>query len=198
MKKLILSVALLLACVSHAYGMGADINALRGEIESLHAENKKLSDEIQLLNNVVKNLNDFQDKRIAALEDNFPRTAYIEPSSDKYAIVSCTGGLFAVFCKDVKKYSTGSELTIMFVNMLGTTSQNLNMKICYSNAIFEAGDSESFSSYIKGKKEVIEKVDGLFPPGTAKYKKIRIPEYQPDQLAILEISISVDGINYRP
>ena len=198
MKKFIFVAILIMSCVSHAYGMGPDISALRSEIESLKSENKKLTDEIKSLNTIFENLNSFQDSRITSLEKLFPRTAYIEPSSDKYALVHCLGGLFAVFCKDIKKYSTGSEVTIMIVNMLGTTSSNLSMKVCYSNAMFKVGDPESFSPYIKGKKEIIEKLDGLFPPGVAKYKKIRIPEYPPDQLAILEISMAVDGISYHP
>lgn len=211
MKKFVFFTFLLISLCTNAYGMGADIDALRDEIEVLKNENKKLADDIKSLsddtyllssdmeevNKRISNITDFHDGRFEVLEKTLPIRAVLEPSSDKYSLVSCRGGLFAVFCKDIKKYSTGSEVTIMLVNMLGTTISNVHMLISYSNAIFTAGDKDSLAQYLKGKKDLIEEFDGDFLPGKAAYKKIRIAEYPPDQLAILEIRIATEGIKYQ-
>lgn len=211
MKKFVFFTFLLISLCTNAYGMGADIDALRDEIEVLKNENKKLADDIKSLaddsdslnsdmesvNERINNITDFQNARLEILEKVLPITAVIEPSSDKFSLVSCKGGLFAVFCKDIKKYSTGSEVTIMLVNMLGTTISNVRIFISYSNAMFKIGDADSFTPYLKGKKDLIEEFDGDFLPGKAAYKKIRIAEYPPDQLAVLEIRVAADGIKYQ-
>lgn len=176
------------------------VGELGAEVESLKKENEKLRQDFSDLSSKTE-FNELMLKvmfvDLTHLSRVFPQTASFQPSEKGYAVVSCANGYFAVSCKDIKSYSTGSEITIQVVNMLSVSATGVELKIAYATTKKFDEKSIVLDEYTKSRVERVEKVNGDIPPATAKLITVRAPEYKPEQVKLLEISVFAGGIGYK-
>ena len=62
---------------------------------------------------------------------------------------------------------------------------------------FDKEDKNSYEKYSAALKEKKEKIADCLYPATRKLVTVRLPEYKPDQIKMLEISINSGGIRYK-
>lgn len=177
------------------------VGELGAEIDNIKKQNEELREELDKLkkaNEVNNILLELYSRDIMFVSSVLPQKVYIEPSSKEYSVVACKNGYFAVSCKDIKPYSTGSEITIKLVNMLSVGVLNAEMTVGYStHNMFDDG-KDSYKRYKEALKEKKERIADCLYPATEKLVTVRLPEYKPDQIKIIEISITAGGIRYKP
>lgn len=173
--------------------LGAEVESLKKENEKLRQDFSELSSKTEFNQLMIKLM--FVD--LSHLSTIFPQTASFRPSEKGYAVVSCANGYFAVSCKDIKSYSTGSEITIQIVNMLSVSATDVELKIAYAASKKFDEKSIILEEYTKSRVERVEKVNGDILPATAKLITVRAPEYKPEQVKLLEISVVAGGIGYK-
>jgi len=165
---------------------------LKKEVESLKVEIKSIKDFLEL----QKIMNNYYDRSIKTLDFKLPEQALLNPSESKFSIISCRGGLFTVSCENIRKYSTGSEVTIEFVNLYSATMVDNTITVEYAKEFPNWNDLEKNKVYLDSRKEKTEKLDDI-KSGKAKSIKIRIPEYTPEELKFIGIKIQPNGITYQ-
>lgn len=168
------------------------------DIKELRKENELLKKGIEDIEERLKRTEiqtSFQGQRLNIIYQAFPDQATFQPSEMGYAVVACRTGYFAISCENIKSYATGSEITLQVVNMLSVNATDVVMNISYAAAMIDIGNQEETSKYFKTRKERREKI-GNCAASKAKLVKVRIPEYKPDELKCMEISMSVGGIEF--
>ena len=158
------------------------INAAPG----LEARIKTLEENEQTL----KELLEANTSSLNRLENVFPQTAFIQPTSKGYSVAACSSGYFTLSCENIKEYGTGSEVTLEVVNLLGVTTTGVTLYVRYYPATPDEG--KSLYDSVKSIKEEIARIDS----GKAVYTTLRLPEYKPDNLSALLIEIGVKGTSY--
>ncbi len=166
------------------------VGELGAEIDSLKKQNDEILQQIEKLkadNHAHQMTQELQSEQLSFISTIIPEKAIIDPTSKRLQQVVCKGGLFSVYCKDIKAYSTGSEVTLYIINMLSTRAIHAEIKIGYSTA----DKNKEYEKYKEFYKEKTEKTLEIFEPATPKLVKITLPEYKPDQVKAIEFSIKV-------
>ena len=131
---------------------------------------------------------------IASLQEIIPAAAKLTPSSNKFSISSVAGGFFAVSCTDIAAYASGSKVLLSVTNFMSVTTTSVRVHVRYAPDLLDENGKlkEDFMSYFKTATEKIESIE----PGAEKIVEIRVPEYKPDQIKILNVSIVYEGIKF--
>jgi hypothetical protein len=162
-----------------------ELNIAQGKIKQLEEQNQKLSIDT-----------DMADWRCSRLENDTRHTlgyCYLSPTDSRFSVVTSSGGRYCVSVTNVKKYASGSKITLEVVNMYSVGQDGVEASIVVT-PITPAGTS--YEDIQKQKKTVTDTI-GEIPSGTAKRKTFSIPELAPEQLKMLKISITETGIRYR-
>lgn len=189
----------LLDNINKAGEIGTEVEQLKKENELLKKEVESLKVEIESIKDFLelqKIMNNYYDRSIKTLDFKLPEQALLNPSESKFSIISCRGGLFTVSCENIRKYSTGSEVTIEFVNLYSATMVDNTITVEYAKEFPNWNDLEKNKVYLDSRKEKTEKLDDI-KSGKAKSIKIRIPEYTPEELKFIGIKIQPNGITYQ-
>lgn len=181
----------LLDNINKAGEIGTEVEQLKKENELLKKEVEDIKDRLK----IIEAQTAFQGRRLNIIYQVFPDQAIFQPSEMGYSVITCKTGYFAISCENIKPYATGSEITLQVVNMLSINATNVVMNISYAAAMFDINNQDETTKYFKTRKERQEKI-GDCTSARAKLVKVRIPEYKPDELKCVEISMSVGGIEF--
>lgn len=140
-----------------------------------------------------KQLENFSEE-ILSVKVNVPSYAMLNPSSSKFAIAAAPGMFFAVSCDDIAEYASGSKLKLSITNLMGLTVTGINVELRYLPSITDK-EGELKDDFMDLLKNTREKIDSI-SPGTSQTVEMRLPEYKPDQVKALMVSISYEGIRY--
>lgn len=218
MQKFIIALALVVGV------LGADAHAMSifdqsKRIDALEKELYEKKDRDEALREFIKRLYENQVKLIEAKENAdkkefgqsfaqqeslrfasiFPKTANISPALKEFALMTAGGCLISVSCRDVKKYSSGSEVTIGLVNFYSVSLTDLILTVEYSTvSIFienQANVQGQAEKFYADKLKLTKKVP-ILPPGQETIVSVTIPEYAPDKLKYLGVSAEMGGIRF--
>ncbi len=131
---------------------------------------------------------------ISSLRGLFPEIAIIDPTANTYSIIACPSGLFSISCDNIKPYSTGSEISFEVTNLLGTTVTGVKLNVEYSTE--GLNDTSILSKHLKDLREKTSSISSI-KSGYAVKMKVRIPEYKPDNLKYISVSVAVSGLSYH-
>ena len=141
-------------------------------------------------------------KKINSLEQRFPSKVYLNPAEKGYAIIGTLGGFFSVSCDKIEGYSSGSKVYLEVVNFSSVTTTDVNVMVAYSpdpapafNEKIPDAYQTAYANYQKSLVQRVEKIDSI-EPGRRQIIELRMPEYKPDNLRNLEISVFFSGIRY--
>lgn len=130
---------------------------------------------------------------------DFPQKAVLSPAIKDFSIMTSKGGLASVACKNVKAYSTGSEVTLELVNFYAVSLTSVELTIEYSTeSIFmgNAGDAASQADKFEKNKKTTKKKISSLPSGRAISVTISMPEYTPENLKYIGVSMEVGGMEF--
>ncbi len=168
--------------------MDTHVASLTQEISMLKKEADALKEKEQF--------NDFMIKYLASSVDRIELVIQTQPEisiyEKKYSVVTTDLGHVTAVVSNIKGYAAGSEVSIRLVNLASASLLNSEVEISYSD-LSRAEIREMNKPYQFKKK--VDNVSALRP---AKEKLVRfaIPEYKPDQIKYMAISIRPSGIEY--
>lgn len=109
----------------------------------------------------------------------------------------------SVSFSSIKKQAAGSDLIIEFVNFYSVTATDVDVTMTYSKENLDYDEKltdiemqAKITEHQKYKKTKKEKIISILP-GSMAYLNIFIPEYKPDEIKYLSISINSQGMRYK-
>ena len=181
------------------------IEALKKEIAEIKTAQQQsaMLEEVSKSQNLQKTtfefISNFYGKKVTSLSYFFPEKAEFSPADKKFLMLAASGGLISISCKDVKKYASGTEIVLGLVNFYSVRITNLKFTIEYSTEMINALDSDNFieryKKFEKDKRTITERVATLVP-GVEEKLRISIPEYKPEDVKYIGVSMEVGGMSF--
>ena len=175
------------------------INTLISHVNILNAYSEQVKQEINQQIGINKHLLD----NIFLIQSMLPRNNVISVGEKKYSMIASTGVLMAVSFEDIKSKASGSELTLKFVNCYSITNMDIAIDVVYSKENTDYDENLSseeltkkFQDNQKYKKTKNEKMKSALP-GTATYLKVFLPDYKPEEIKYISISMEAGGMQYK-
>ena len=214
MKKLFFALVVVVGVGSNAWGMSLfdqskKIEALEAEIADMKIKNDAATVVLRGVYERQQELLAFKEAEESAIFSkqreairfffDFPQKAVLSPAIKDFSIMTSKGGLASVACKNVKAYSTGSEVTLELVNFYAVSLTSVELTIEYSTeSIFmgNAGDAASQADKFEKNKKTTKKKISSLPSGRAISVTISMPEYTPENLKYIGVSMEVGGMEF--
>ena len=193
---LVLLVVLSTACqqlddIKAAANAAEEIKALEVRVTELEKQLSEAQTKYDRIHEIDSSMNRYLFDSVFELKEKFPDSALLVPAKADYKIIATPGGLFTVSCESIKEYATGSEVELQIVNLLAVNATLLTLEVGYSS--YETKDQENYTKNLKYASTSIDKIQN----GTRKIVKLRMPEYKPDQVLNMVVTISSRGMEYK-
>lgn len=150
----------------------------------------KLSEDLATTQTMKINLNEY---RLSLIEDSSQlstKTAFFEPTSDKYLTVSTNTGKYAVFISNVQKYTSGSKFNIEVVNLIGVETTGIKATVIVSPKVEKNLDYNKLQKL----QRTATCSFGDIPSGYSKIKSVSVPDISPEKIHMIMISLEEDGL----
>lgn len=168
----------------------------KNQIESIYFILSRLDKRVENQGKELEAIKPIQSYEASRLAEQFPSIGEVKPQDSRYIIISCKSGLFAVICKGIKPYSTGSEIDLQVVNMYSVRSTSIFRVFAYKYSIDDiSSNATSYEGYNKNIRKYETELKDL-EPGISKSIKARIPDLKPDQVKEIRVSVNTQEISF--
>ena len=203
MKKLIVSVLLVIGCASNTWAGPMDdmfgITELKKQLSDISTELtwtqnkiKELTAKIENLE-LEKNIANWRLERIEKESYKISSEAYLRPTENRFSVVTSPTARYGVSVTNVKNYASGSKVTLEFINFYGVGVNGVKAELVATPI---TPDGTNYTEIEKLQRTTSDIV-GDIPAGTAKRKTFNIAEIPAEKLKMLKVTITEEGVRYH-